>query len=127
MAYHQCPTCGMECEGPAAEPVVTDLVSAEKVAAAVGESEVRIAEINAGRDVQTAKVYARRNDEETVAAMAGMQARIDVLEAAMAPPAEPEPVVIPVPEPAAPAEPVAGPPETAPRSEGKPKKKGFFS
>lgn len=117
---------GYEHEDPEPEPIVVDDGTAD-AAEAVSDASVEVARIQADRDVTVAKIEHRAVDEELVTSLAAMQARLDVIEAAMAPP-EPEPVVV-VPEPAPEPEPIAeAPPETehhAPKEA--PRRRGFFS
>jgi hypothetical protein len=93
---------------PPAEMVVEDK-SAEVVAEEGHDEAVEVARIVADRDVQVAKIERKAVDEETVVQMAALQARVDVLEAAAAPPA-PEPEILPVPVPEPGPEPEPGPP-----------------
>lgn len=111
---------GFEHEDPEPEQVVVEDKSAEDVAETAAGAEVEVARINADRDVATAKIYARQADEETVATMAAMAARIDVLEAALAPPPPPEPEELPVevPEPEPEPEPESLPDVEPPKAEG---------
>lgn len=120
---HNCPDCGIEHGEP--EPVIVE-DNSDKAAEAVGDASVEVARIEADRDVAVAKIANRGLDEDTAALIAGLQARVDVLERASAP-AEPEPLVIPVPEPEPEPEPVPAPAEE-PAKEKPPveRKKGFF-
>jgi hypothetical protein len=119
-----CGNCGQT--GGDGAVVVVDSGAAD-VAEASAEASVEVARIEAERDVATAKIYARGQDEDTAAMIAGMAARIEVLEAAAAPAVE-EPIMIqaaaaPEPEPEA-AAPV---PEAEPKTETSSKRKqGFF-
>jgi len=120
---HSCPDCGIEHGEP--EPVIIE-DNSDKAAAVEGEAAIEIARLETGRDVAVAKIVNRSADEETAAVIAGLQARVDVLEAAALPP---EPEVIEMPEPEPEPEPeveeVTAPPEvTAPKT-GK-KSKGWW-
>lgn len=108
--------------------------AAEAAAGAVADAaessaiaEVEVARVNADRDVAVAKIDRRVLDEETAATIAGLQARVDVLEAGLAPPpaAEPEPVVIAEPAPPEP-EPEAAPPPPPVAEAEPPKRKGGY-
>lgn len=108
------------------EPVVVE-DNSDKVAETTSDAAVEIARLEAERDIKVAKIAARQDDEEQVSELAAMRARLDVLEAALAPPEpepmpEPEPVVV-VSEPDA----AAAPPEKETVRERKSQaKRGFF-
>jgi len=118
------PVCEYGVEHPEPEPVVIEEAPDTEP---VAEASVEIARIEADRDVQTAKIYSKGQDEDTAATMAALQARIEVLETARAPVAEPEvvPVVIdaPPPEPEPEPAPAQEMPPAGEPDEGKPKKK----
>lgn len=103
--------CNMGHEHPDADPVevVTEDKSAEDVAETVSDAATEQTRIEAERDVAVAKLAAKAADQERETELARLQARVDVLEAALAPPApepEPEPVIVepePEPEPGPPA------------------------
>lgn len=118
-----CPTCGVDhhAEPPPAETAADEL-------AEVTAAEVRIAEINAQRDVQLAKIGAGIAESETVADLAHAEGvaegQADVIETlAPEPEPEPEPVVIVDPGAGAEPEPEAegGPPEAEPVSASPPR------
>lgn len=112
-------TCDMGFEHPGPEPVVIEeALDTEPIA----EAEVRVAEIQANRDVAIAKIANRGYDEETVAEMAALRAENETLRAQLAPPAEEQEqavVVVAEPEPE-PAE--AEPPVIEAPAENTPKK-----
>lgn len=100
------PTCELGFDHPEPEPeiIVEEAPDVEPVA----EASVEIARIEADRDVQTAKIYAKGEDADTAALIAALQARIEVLEQSNMPPEpEPIPVVVDPPAPAPQPEPEA--------------------
>lgn len=120
---HVCPDCGMEHGGP--EPVVVE-DNSDKAAAELGDASVEIARVEAGRDVEVAKITAKTIDAETEAELARLRARVEVLETSTLPAPEPEPVPIvvpdPGPEPEPEPEPAPAPPESEPpAAESKPR------
>lgn len=93
---------GHEHEDPGPEEVIVEDRGEVKAAEAAADSTVEVARIEADRDVQVAKIGARAQDEDQVAELAALRARVDVLQAAVMPPEpepEPVPVTVPVPEP----------------------------
>lgn len=89
---HACPDCGLTHDAAVAEaPVIVEEADTSTAA-------VRIAEIEAGRDVTIARIGAKvdTSDQETrIAALEGTLAGILAAQAAAAPP-EPEPEPVPV-------------------------------
>lgn len=127
MAQRQCDL-GYSHDEPDPEPIVIDDGTAE-AAVATGAAEVEIAKLETDRDIELAKIQNRAIDAERDAALAAMQARIDVLEQAAIPPAppEPEPIVIPVdPPPSEPPTDASALPDVAKTPKGKPSK-GWWS
>jgi len=114
-----CPECGQAVPEP--EVVVEEAVDLEPVA----EAEVRIAEIQADRDVAVAKIEARVVDDEIVAELAALRAEVEVLRAQAAPAEQEqqEAVVVvapePEPEPVAESEPPVVEPSTSDEPKGK--------
>jgi chemosensory pili system protein ChpA (sensor histidine kinase/response regulator) len=108
------------------EEAVVEAAPEPEVPEAVTDAAVEIARIDADRDIQTAKIYAKGNDEDTAALLAAMAARIEILEAERTPPEpEPEPVVIvadPPPEPE--PEPEPGPAGDLPEAPKEEKRTG---
>lgn len=112
--------CNEGFEHPDPEPVIAEAPDLEPVA----EAEVRIAEINAGRDVAIAKIGNRVIDEETAAQLAALAAENETLRAQLAPPAEEQQqavVVVADPEPE--PEPAEAEPPVVEASDEKPEKK----
>jgi hypothetical protein len=99
---------GFDHPDPAAPVVIEEQPDLQPVA----DASVEIERVKADRDVQVEKIRSRGLDEETAATIAGLQARVDVLEAARIP-AEPEPEPIPVALPEPEPEPDPGPPAPA--------------
>jgi hypothetical protein len=117
-------TCDLGFDHPDPEPevIIEEAPDTEPIA----EASVEVAKIEADRDVAVAKIANRGMDEDTAALIAGMQARIEVLEAANMP-AEPEPVVIPMPAEEPEPEPAPAPEEHPEHATPQPeRKKGFF-
>lgn len=93
-----CPECGVnhhahgEAEAEAAAEIAT--------AAEVTSAEVRIAEINAERDVKLARISAGIIDAERDTDLARAEGKAEALEEIIAPPPppEPEPIIIDAPE-----------------------------
>lgn len=114
-------TCNLGFEHEDPEPVIVEeAVDTEPIA----EAEVRIAEINATRDVQIAKIENRAVDEDLAAQLAALMAENETLRAQLAPAEEQqqEAVVVvadPAPEPA----PIESEPPVVEPSEQKPGKK----
>lgn len=125
---HSCTECGLAHDAPLPPVVVEDGSAQADAAESVAGAEVEVARIQAERDIAVEKIRLRGLDEETAALLAGMQARLDVLESARIQPEPeplPEPVVIPA-EPQPEPESTPAPPETtAPESRG-PKKAGWW-
>lgn len=118
---HLCPDCGMEHEQAVAEVAVVE-------DEAVPEAAVRIATIEAERDVTLAKIGARAEGSEQAVALVALQARMDGFQEALdrlaPPPPEPEPVPVVVSEPE--AAPVEEPAVVAPplvEADAKPRKR----
>lgn len=91
-----CPECGTHLEQE------LDNVAAEvEVAEQVSSDAVRIAEIEADRDIQLAKIQAKAIETEAVVEAQVAEAKQEVLEDTLAAVTEPETVVQPSPEPVA--------------------------
>lgn len=118
---------GFEHEEPEPEPVVLEEPSAEAIAEEESGAVVKVAEIEAARDVEVAKIANKAIDAEAAAEMAALRARVEILEAAAVPP-EPEPVIMPVAEPAPEPdpEPTPPPPETEPKAEAGKESSGWW-
>ena len=121
-------TCDLGFEHEDPEPVIIEeAVDTEPVA----EAEVRIAEINADRDIAVAKLASRtelqlsESEAELLRAeIAGMREALDRL---MNPPApEPEPAPVVIEEPAAPIEEEIPPREERHEPKAPQSKRGFF-
>ncbi len=112
-------TCNLGFEHEDPEPVIVEEAPDLEPAA---EAEVRIAEIQAGRDVAVAKIEHRAIDEDTVAVIAGLRAENEALRAAAAPPEQEQEAVVvvadpePGPGPAAEPEPPAAEPSAEPEA-----------
>lgn len=98
---HNCAECGIEHEAPEPEVVVEEAVDLEPVA----EADVRVAEINADRDIKIAKIERGGAEDEMAVRLAEVEGNLmgmrEVLDALMNPP-QPEaaPVIIEEPAPA---------------------------
>lgn len=117
---HNCPDCGHD-----DQPDVT-IVEDASAEDNVTDAQVEIARLETERDVEIAKLANKGINEETAAIIAGLQARIDVLESSRLPDAVPDavPVVIDAPDPEPEAEEVPPPPaEHEPSETEKPKSK----
>lgn len=123
---HSCLECGLEHEEAAVEAEPITVVDVPDTS----DAEVKIAEVEAARDVEVAEIeasVAKAGIESRVEALegelAGMRAVLDRVAPEPQPPAEPE--IIPVPEPEPEPEAVAPPPEAEHHAPDR--KKGFFS
>lgn len=122
---HECPDCGLSHDAPG-RPAEDPMVKVAKVEA---ERDIQVAKIQAGvsRDEMLREIEALRA-ELTVRQEEPPIAESVIVEAQADPEPEPEPEVIPVdaPAPEPPAEETPPPPETVPPSKSEKKKAGFW-
>lgn len=125
---HSCPECGLDHEGAVAEPepVVVE------AAPGPNENDVKIAEIEAAAEVETARIAADAVEDDLRAEVEQLRGEVRGMREVMdrlvpEPQPEPEPVVIDTPPPAPEPEAVAPPAETEPKTKAAPeRKRGFF-
>jgi hypothetical protein len=121
---------GYDHEDPAPDPAPDPVTVADP---GPNENDVQIAEIEAAASIEREKIWTEQQEialagenEKLRGEIAGMREILDRLQPPE--PADPEPVVIPVPAaPADPPETVPAPPETSGNSGGGKKPKGWFS
>lgn len=101
-------TCDLGFDHPDPEPVV-EVVEAPDPEP-IADAAVRVAEIEANRDITLAKIEHRAVDDELLAQVAALTAENEALRAQLAPPAEEVPVVVAEPAPVPEPEPEAAPP-----------------
>ena len=98
MAEHYCPFCGDHHGGETPAEAAADEVI--ETAAEVTSAEVRIAEINADRDVKLARINAGMMDHDRDVEAARTEGKVEALEEVIAPEPQPDPapIIIDAPE-----------------------------
>jgi hypothetical protein len=126
---HTCAECGLEHEGAAIE--VAEPQAEVVVESGPNENDVKIAEVEAAAQVETAKIHAAEGDEEMRAELERLRGEMsgmrEILDRLAPPEPEPEATVVvadpPAPEPE--PEPVADELPPAEPKPAKPKKQSF--
>jgi hypothetical protein len=115
MAEHYCPFCGQHHGGelPATEPEAEAVIASE-----ITSADVRIAEINADKEIKLAKIAAGMIDAERDAELARAEGKADALEKVITPEPEPEPEPVVITDVAPEPEPEGEPTDLPPAEEG---------